>query len=106
MITKRIIKGLLAVLTAMCMLFSACFMTNAETPADFGDSNNDGVVDIIDLVHLKKAMIAGNAKTDLNFDKVTNERDLTVMLLVVLNIYKYPEGLNYGLEGGGNSTSW
>lgn len=60
----------------------------AFAAGDIPDCNNDGNANILDLVILKKALVAGSQESKYDFDRngKVNAADCTVMICYILGI--------------------
>ena len=68
--------------------FVGAKLTITAKPKPSGDVNGDGVVNIVDVVALSKAIIAGSTdqKYDINGDGSINAKDITALVALIANL--------------------
>lgn len=83
------------VLTMLFGSFGVCGATQTVTDGDgfykIGDVNNDGEVDILDLIAIKKHTVGNKpnicvAAADMNGDGEINAEDITIMKKILLGV--------------------
>ena len=68
--------------------FVGAKLTITAKPKPSGDVNGDGVVNIVDVVALSKAILAGSTdeKYDINGDGSINAKDITALVALIANL--------------------
>lgn len=105
------LKFILPAITAIIILFSSSAVSARTATAKCGDINRDGVINIIDLVALKKGLAnnenySANPLLDCNRDKTVDAKDLTKLRKHLLGVDSITQYLIVEESGSGDNTDF
>lgn len=84
---KSFKKMMCLVLAVLCISSVASFSTSAAETVT-GDANGNGVTNVVDLIHLKKSILANDSNFyDMDGDYVGTATDLVIMRQLLLDRY-------------------